>query len=113
MGRKNGPKNPMVRAWLRAFRLAHLRRLDSLQDRRGRHAVADAHDLKPELRFSPLQLVEQLRHQNRTRRAQWVPVRDGAAVRIYDGEVGMELLRPSENHACESLVDLDDGHVLE
>jgi hypothetical protein len=57
--------------------------------------------------------VNEPRREHGSRRADWMTMRDGAALDIDDVLGQAEFLRHGEWHGCEGLVDLDALHISE
>ena len=105
--------NPLSeKPWNKYVGSRHLDRLDPLDDRRGRHSMTDAHDLKAERGVAALELVQEFGHQHRSRCSKWVTVGDGTAIGIYFRKIGVKRLSPRQHDSGKRLVDFHDVDIL-
>src|SRR3990172_2873131 len=71
---------------------------DALNDRGGRHSVADALSLQAEARAVTMNLIDKLGHEYSPSGPQRVSVGNGASIWVDAVKVGVELLLPSKDH---------------
>ena len=84
-----------------------------LEDPRGTHPAAHAHRDEPAPATSAPELVDQLRRELRTGRAEWVAERDRPAVDVHAILGHAELTHGGENLRRERLVEFDEVDVGE
>src|ERR671936_2851125 len=85
----------------------------AVDDRRRPDPAPAAHRLQPVAEVAPLELVQEMAHEARPRRAERAPDGDRAAVDIGFGEVGAGLLLPGQHNRGKGLIDLEEVDIAE